>query len=622
MGFLFGPSSVAEKKLSRKQAVPAEWLNKMRCSACPRNSDKMLKHPKMKPTGSKHPTIYVLGEAPGKTEDEKGRQFIGDSGQLLRGHLDTVGLNEYPIRWNNTIRCRPPQNRTPEPNEIECCRNFQIEDIEKYKPRVVIVFGNVALHWAITGLTGVGITAWRGRFVPAKIGTHECWVYPMVHPSAVLRSGGGDDNGKEEREKAAAETVFRTDLEALARFLKSDPSGKRRPRIVGEKDYRAGIKIYGDGTRESAAAVVEFLARAEQDDFPGVDLETKNLRPYWPDSRILTCAVSIRNGQETIAFPVDWSGAWQSRKLRDKVWQALVRFCHAKKPRKIAHNHKFDAEWLGYKIARSVVKRKWACTQAQAYILDSRQGMLDLDTQVRLYCGFWLKVISKIDRKKDLEKTYKLEDILMYNGLDAKWVVPVYWHQQSELAKRDKHLELARERIETSSTLVLAQLQGLLVDKEAHAELLEEFTGKREEVTERMRKLKSFKRFYQLAKKWPDVDSKDDMQLLFTRINPCPELLNEKGKVSTSEDLLAELNKKRYPEVAAILDMREVNKVLSTYLETLPSKIAPDGCIHTNFNPFLTDTERLSSEDPNVQNWPKRQNKNVRRVIVAGVAGG
>jgi DNA polymerase len=620
MGFLFGSNNIAEKKRARKQAVPVEYLNRNRCSVCPRNSDRMLKHPKMKPTGSKNPLIYVLGEAPGETEDLKGKQFIGPSGQLLREHLAGSGLDEFPIRWNNTIRCRPPNNRTPKPDEIECCRNFQIEDIEEHRPRIVIVFGNIPLHWAVPGIHGSGITAWRGRFVPAKIGTHECWVFPMVHPSAVLRSGGDDDNGKEEREKAAQETTFRTDLESLARFIQADPKGRIRPRIADPSTYRTGITICERGDEADAARVVEFLERAARDDYPAVDIETKKVRPYWPDSKILTAAVSIHNGQETLAFPIDWSGAWKSRKLRDRVHQAFVRFMHAKKPRRIAHNAKFEQEWVGHKIARACVTKRWACTQANAYILDSRQGMLDLDTQVRLYCGFWLKPLSSIDTKKDLETTYKLADVLMYNGLDAKWDVPVYWSQQSALSKREQHLELARERVETATTLVLAQLKGLLVDRKAHEKLVKEFQTRRADIERRAAELPSFRKFHKIAKRWPDVDSKDDMQLLFTRINPCPALQVKNGKVSTAEDLLAELSKKRYPEVAVILDTREVNKVIGTYLEPLLEKITPDGCIHTNFNPYQTDTERLSSDDPNMQNWPKRQNKHVRKVIVPGAS--
>lgn len=571
----------------------------------------------MKPTGKRRPVIYILGEAPGETEDAKGRQFIGKAGQFLRKHLKGSGLRGWSIRWNNTLRCRPPQNRTPVPNEIECCRPKQIADIERTKPYVLIVTGNVPLQWVIPGASR-GITAWRGRLVFARIGTHACWVYPVIHPSAVIRQGG------DEKDDVAMTTVFRTDLEWLAKWLRtqtasSNPKHWRRPQIIEVEDYAKGITTYTKCDEAEATKVIAALKEAAQCDLVAVDNETLRLRPYWPDSRILSAAIAFkRAGPEQIqthAFCLHHPQGWRA-KLRERVWAAYVEFLHAKNPTKVAHNAKYEQEWNGYFVARRVVTTKWACTQAQAYILDSRQGMLDLDVVNYLCNGFWLKALSgSIDKNRIVE--LPLPRLLMYNALDAKWLIPIYWRQQAQLAERPQHLELARERIETATTLVLAQLNGLLADKEALAELIAEFQRKRKKAEERAHQLPSFRRFFKLARKWPDESSRDDMQVLFTRITPCPGLMKN-GKVSTAEERLVELSPKKYPEAKAILDLREPAKVLSTYLEPLVDKITPDGRVHTNFNPYDTDTERLSSNDPNIQNFPKRENRHVRKVIKAG----
>lgn len=616
MGFLFSASARAEKKSSKKQPVPSEYLCRMGCNACPRNNDRLLKNPKMEPTGKSKPVIYILGEAPGETEDAKGRQFIGRAGQFFRDHLRQAGLlGKYQFRWNNTIRCRPPNNRTPEPNEIECCRGKQVADIERTKPWVVIVTGNVPLEWAIPGARTRGIMAWRGRWVPAKIGTHTCWVYPIVHPSAVIRQGGEDED-------VALSVVFRTDLENLTKRLNGMTE---RVRVVSvpqiDQGHMAGVHAYTECSEKDVAKITEALRAAADCGLVGEDIETKRTRPYWPDSKILTAAVSFkRDGApiaETHAFAINHPAGWKSAKLRERVWQAFVEFNHAPKPLKIAHNAKFEQEWLGYMISRAVPKTRWTCTQAQAYILDSRQGMLDLDTASRIHNGFWLKGLSI---KMDMEKLdqYPLSQVLPYNALDAKYVVPVYLRQQVDLAARPRHLELARERVETATTLVFAQLNGLLVDQKMLADLIKEFQKQRKDAEEKAQDLRSFRKFFKLTKRWPNIDSKDDMQMLFTKFAPCPKLMTEKGKITTAEEMLLEVNHKRFPEAKAIIALREPEKILKTYLVSLQGKITPDGRIHTNFNPFATDTERLSSDDPNVQNWPKRENRHVRKVIVAG----
>lgn len=604
MGFLFSSSNRAAKRGARKHALPAEYLNKMACSACPRNTDRLLKHAKMKPTGSKEPVLYVLGEAPGKEEDRVGRQFKGDRGRFLREHLANSMLDRYETRWNNTIRCKPVREQAPSSNEIECCRNFQVEDIEKTKPKIVIAVGVTALQWAVPGASK-GIMAWRGRLVPAKIGKHVCWVFPIIDPTVILNSPETDA-----RKAQAQEVVFRTDLMYLKEFLKEH--GELLPCV--QTDYYGGITCYTKGDESDASKVIAVLKRAESVDYIGIDLETVGLRPYWPTSRLLTASISF--ARETHAFPLLFKGAWKTKKLYERVWQAFVAFLHARKPKKVAHNAKFEQEWLGFFGSKGIVKTRWRCTQAQAYILDSRQGMLDLDTNVRLTCGFWLKPLSNIDTTR-LE-SYPLEKVLMYNALDAKWVLRVYWAQQAHLLERKHHVELARERCETATTLVFAQLRGLLFDRPAFDALIKEFTEKKRRAEKRAQALPSWQKFFKLQKRWPDVSGKDDMELLFTRIRPCKQLMTEKGKISTSEDLLVDLSPKKWPEAKAILDLREPEKVLSTYLLPLPEKVAPDGYIHTNFNPYQTDTERLSAEDPNVQNFPKRENKHVRGVIKAG----
>ena len=135
-------------------------LNEKRCRLCPlTKSWNTLKSPKMEPRGAKFPLIYILGEAPGEEEDKRDRQFIGKSGQFLRERIPERFENR--IRYNNVIRCHPPKNRKPSYIEVECCRKFIEEDIEKSKPKVILAFGEFPIAWLLQ--RPIKVSLWRGR---------------------------------------------------------------------------------------------------------------------------------------------------------------------------------------------------------------------------------------------------------------------------------------------------------------------------------------------------------------------------------------------------------------------------------------------------------------------------
>jgi uracil-DNA glycosylase family 4 len=158
-----------------------ELLHQNECTVCPLNDAKICS-PKMKPTGTRKPVIYILGEAPGEQEDKQGRPFVGPSGKLLKRYLKPEV--QKLVRWGNVIRCYPGKEKTPGPIEIETCRPSVTRDIEATRPTAIFGFGNVPLNWLI-GETG--ITKWSGRRVPVQVGKHVCWYYPFLHPAASLR---------------------------------------------------------------------------------------------------------------------------------------------------------------------------------------------------------------------------------------------------------------------------------------------------------------------------------------------------------------------------------------------------------------------------------------------------
>ena len=127
--------------------------------------------------------VLFIGEAPGFHEDKQGIAFVGAAGKLLDTLLAEVGLDRDQVAIVNVIKCRPPNNRDPLPDEIEACRPYLEAQLGHMRPKVIVTLGNFATRF-ITG-SPLGITRARGQ-VFAYEGAD---VIPTFHPAAALRGG-------------------------------------------------------------------------------------------------------------------------------------------------------------------------------------------------------------------------------------------------------------------------------------------------------------------------------------------------------------------------------------------------------------------------------------------------
>lgn len=128
--------------------------------------------------------IMLIGEAPGYYEDQKGEPFVGKAGQLLDKILGCVGFSRKEnIYICNTLKCRPPDNRDPLPEEKSACREFLDKQIEILKPRIILLCGKVAASSFID--SNLGITRLRGKWFE---GPYYSKMMPIFHPSYLLRN--------------------------------------------------------------------------------------------------------------------------------------------------------------------------------------------------------------------------------------------------------------------------------------------------------------------------------------------------------------------------------------------------------------------------------------------------
>ena len=133
-------------------------------------------------TGGLHAELMFVGEAPGADEDEQGIPFVGRAGQLLTKIIESIGLRREDVYIANVIKCRPPQNRNPEPDEVEKCRPFLFRQIDTVQPKIICALGKFAAQTLLD--TATPITQLRGRFFD-KFGIK---VIPTFHPSYLLRN--------------------------------------------------------------------------------------------------------------------------------------------------------------------------------------------------------------------------------------------------------------------------------------------------------------------------------------------------------------------------------------------------------------------------------------------------
>ena len=134
--------------------------------------------------GNAEADVMFIGEAPGFHEDKQGEPFVGAAGQLLTRMLGEIGLRREDVYIANVVKCRPPGNRDPLPDEIEACRPWLLGQLERIRPRVIVTLGNFATRVILD--RQVSISRVRGQRFEIEGRT----VIPTFHPAAILHGGG------------------------------------------------------------------------------------------------------------------------------------------------------------------------------------------------------------------------------------------------------------------------------------------------------------------------------------------------------------------------------------------------------------------------------------------------
>ena len=308
--------------------------------------------PKMEPFGKFKKRILNIGEAPGETEDKKGKQWQGVVGRRLQRQYRELGIDLFEDCLNiNAINCRPSDengNREPTNHEIDCCRQKVLKVIEQYEPHVIVVFGNAALQ-SILGHRWPealgGIMKWRGWTIPDR--DLNAWICPVFHPSFVEKSGSEE-----------VDVIWAQDLkQALSKVHAI------LPEYVNDKNC--------------VEVIDPIQLRIPMDEAIGAfDYETTGLKPHAAGHKIVCTSVCYN--------PIHVQVFMMPEKKRER--QPFLQFLKSPSVFKMAHNMKFENMWTEVRMRTKVSNWHWDSMLA-AHLLDNRPGITGLKFQTYVNFG-------------------------------------------------------------------------------------------------------------------------------------------------------------------------------------------------------------------------------------------
>lgn len=156
-----------------------------KCTKCPLHANRKNAVPG---EGNPKATIMFIGEAPGRNEDIEGRPFVGAAGRLLTDLIEGIGLKREDVYITNVVKCRPPNNRDPKPDEIDACSPYLDEQIRCIAPRIIVTLGRHSTKYLLekNGYSFRSILKIHGRVYNIKIDSLNVELIPTLHPAAAL----------------------------------------------------------------------------------------------------------------------------------------------------------------------------------------------------------------------------------------------------------------------------------------------------------------------------------------------------------------------------------------------------------------------------------------------------
>lgn len=513
--------------------------------------------------GDPESQIMILGEAPGANEEETGRVFSGRAGQVLDRKLSDAGLDPKQVYVSNVVKCRPPDNRTPEREEWEACRRHLETELGAVRPTHLLLLGNTALRTVArtSGITkpdkrGVQLAirdpAFRGIFVMATI-----------HPAYVLRNPGQD-------------TVFSEDIRRFARATRGELQA-----VPVRKRYVSSVS--------ALRSLIRALEGLPEGTALSYDVENR-YRPWHKDWSIQVLGLSW-DGETSYVVPL----YHPQSPFRRKWLQVLAHLKHAlERPdlKLIAQNGKHDnVQLAGAKI---FLEHKFDIMLAAHLVDENRPKNLGYLSQAYLGADQYK---GSVELKPEKILDSDLIEMSIYNGNDVGYTYQIYPKLKDELKARPRQLRLfAKLLMPGSHVIQQVEMKGMYVHKDRLFDRMAELqglidtrvNGMKEYMPEDWHENFNFNSTQQVARWLYSSEKKGGLGLE-------PTHFTATGNFSTNEDaVLAYMD---HPAVKMLLEYRTLQlKWMNTYLLPWASSIDRLSRIHTTYKLYGAATGRLSGD--------------------------
>ncbi len=506
--------------------------------------------------------IMIIGEAPGANEEESGKVFSGRAGQLLDRKLRDAGLEPDVCYVTNVVKCRPPNNRTPERLEWEACRKYLEREVKAVRPTHVLLLGNVALR-TVARTSGITSPDKRGVQLSVKDPSFASrFVMATIHPAYVLRNPGQD-------------TVFSEDIRRFARATRGE---------LQAVPVRTKLVTTSKGLR----ALINKLNSLPDGTVLAYDVENR-YAPWHKDWSIQVLGVSW-DGETTYVVPL----MHPQSKFWKKWKQVLLHLKEAlERPglKLVGQNAKHDnVQLAGGKV---FLEHSFDIMLAAHVVDENRPKNLGYLSQAYLGADNY----KGLDLKPEKILKIPLRELSIYNGADVGYTHQLRPKLLDELKANPRSLRLfAKLLMPASHVIQQVEMKGMWVDREKLFDRIGELQGFIRDRTDLMRE--------HMPAEWRDDFNFNSTQQVAKWLYSSPKKgglgldivqFTKTGNPSTNEDSVIEYI--AHPVVKALLEYRTLQlKWMNTYLAAWATKLDKNSRMHTTYKLYGTVTGRLSGD--------------------------
>lgn len=565
--------------------------------------------------GNKKARIMFIQDSPDEIDDKKGKPFSSKSCNAIRNAMENRGIEPDDVYFTSLVKCIAPGD-DPKPAHVEACSELLDAEIQVIDPDIIVPVGNKSLRYCIGR---VGLTKMRGNAQEVELLGRTRIILPTMHPRSV-------------RIKPAYKEYILKDLDTLKELKEN-----------GMTEV-SGVNYRSLETLEEVEAELTRLKR--EANILCFDLETTGKSPYFPSSKIVCISLTDKT-HYGVVIPLyhhetpfwAWEKGYIVKLLRDLLEDESIP--------KVAHNGKFDIEWLYYWLNIDVKNFSFDTMLAHYLCISEEQGTQGLKGQAWEFTD-----MGGYDNELD-EARQKLPEAIRYNYDNIPWdVLKTYAVADVDCCLRlmeiYKPLIDENEQWKTIMTDIMMPASYALRDIEGNGmkfdiklsqkyaktyadeiaritERLESYPEvvqlerqkqelwqerekiklipKKDRTPEEQKKFEQYKKYENYKFNWSSPTQLSE--LLYDKLGLVTSIKTDTGAFSTGEEAMNEIREQHeIPDL--LLELRKVTTLNGMFIQKLPEMRDPNGIVHPSFNITGTVTGRMSSENPNAQQFPRK----------------